>query len=200
MITRQTRQEFSADVRRAKGILEDLGGREVVGYRAPTFSITKGTEWALEVLFENDLLYDASVYPIRHDRYGIPAAPRFPYAAIERGGRRLWEFPGPTLRLAGITLPAAGGGYLRLFPYRWARAAIRATNRTGRTMTVFAHPWEFDAGLPDVKLPWVAHVRHYGGIRGNGKKLRRLLSEFRFAPLIDVLRRLERKSRAGEGG
>ncbi|MDD5557265.1 MAG: DUF3473 domain-containing protein [bacterium] len=191
MITRQTPEEFRDDVRRAKAVLEDLGGTAVAGYRAPTFSVTAGTRWALDVLLESGFLYDASVYPIRHDRYGIPSAPRFPHVAAERGGRRLWEFPGPTLRLAGMTLPAAGGGYLRLFPCRWSRMAIRRANRAGRPLTVFAHPWEFDEGLPVFPLPRLARLRHYGGIRGNARKLRRLLGEFRFEPLGAIARRLE---------
>lgn len=187
MITRQCRGEFDRDIKRSKKLLEDLWGREIKGYRAPTFSITKDSQWALEVLWENGFYYDSSIYPIRHDRYGIPGAPRYPYVALERGGRALWEFPGPTLRAAGVTLPAAGGGYLRLFPYAWTRAAILAAHREGQPVNVYAHPWEFDRGLPRVELPLIASLRHYGGIKGNARKIRRLLQEFRFAPVGDVI-------------
>jgi polysaccharide deacetylase family protein (PEP-CTERM system associated) len=111
MITKQQRNEFDEDVGRSKRLLEDLCGKEIKGYRAPTFSIIERTLWALEVLLDNGFHYDSSIYPIRHDRYGIPGAPRFPYVALMRDGRSLWEFPGPTVRACRLTLPAAGGGY-----------------------------------------------------------------------------------------
>lgn len=195
MITKQSREEFSRDVARARGLLEKASGARVDGYRAPTFSVTEKTRWALEVLWEQGFAYDASIYPIRHDRYGIPASPRFPYVAVDRGGRRLWEYPGFTRRLAGMTLPAAGGGYLRLLPYAWTRSAVRAAHREGKPAAVFAHPWEFDPGLPDAPLPRLAHWRHYGGIAKNAAKLERLLDEFRFAPVGEVLAGLERGQR-----
>lgn len=187
MITRQRRDEFDGDVKRSKRLLEDLWGKEVKGYRAPTFSITGETEWALDVLLENGFHYDSSIYPIRHDRYGIPGAPRAPYVALMRDGRSLWEFPGATVRACGLTLPAAGGGYLRLLPYAWTRRAVLAAHREGQPVNVYAHPWEFDCDLPRVKLPPVARFRHYGGIKGNARKLRRLLGEFRFAPMGEVI-------------
>ena len=192
MITRQCREEFDREVKRSKMILEDLCGVEIRGYRAPTFSITKDTQWALEVLWENGFYYDSSIYPIRHDRYGIPGAPRFPYIALEREERALWEFPGPTMRVGGVTLPAAGGGYLRLFPYALTRAAILAAHREGQPVNVYAHPWEFDRGLPRVELPLISSLRHYGGIKGNARKIRRLLDEFRFAPMGEIVEKLER--------
>ena len=196
MITRQTREEFARDVRRARELLEDAAGTRVAGYRAPTFSVTERTRWALEVLLDQGIGYDASIYPIRHDRYGIPGSPRFPYVVLEGGGRRLWEYPGFTRRIAGMTLPAAGGGYLRLLPYAWTRGAIRAAHREGRPAAVFAHPWEFDARLPVAPLPRLARLRHYGGISRNAAKLERLLEEFRFAPVGELLASLD----ASRGG
>jgi polysaccharide deacetylase family protein (PEP-CTERM system associated) len=187
MITRQRRDEFDGDVKRSKKLLEDLCGKEIKGYRAPTFSITGRTGWALEVLLENGFHYDSSIYPIRHDRYGIPGAPRFPYVALMRDGRSLWEFPGPTVCACRLTLPAAGGGYLRLFPYAWTRRAMLAAHSTGQPVNVYAHPWEFDCGLPRVELPLVARFRHYGGIKDNASKLKRLFGEFRFAPMGEVI-------------
>ena len=187
MITRQRRDEFDGDIKRSKRLIEDLCGKEIKGYRAPTFSVTGRTEWALEVLLENGFHYDSSIYPIRHDRYGIPGAPRFPYVALMRDGRSLWEFPGPTMYACGLTLPAAGGGYLRLFPYAWTRRALLTAHRVGRPVNVYAHPWEFDCTFPRVELPLVARFRHYGGIKKNSMKLRRLLGEFSFAPMGDVI-------------
>ncbi len=191
MITKQSRGDFEEDLKRARGVLEDIYGKRVRGYRAPTFSITEEARWALEILCANGFHYDSSIYPIRHDRYGIPNSPRFPYPVVERGGRRLWEFPGPTKRIAGATLPAAGGGYLRLFPYWWASSAVRAANRIGQPVNVYAHPWEFDDSLPIVSLPAVARFRHYRGIRGNARKLRGLLKEFRFAPMGEIIDKLQ---------
>lgn len=194
MITRQSRQEFRDEVTRAKKMLEDIAGQPVRGYRAPTFSVTRDTIWALDLLLESGVSYDSSIFPIRHDRYGIPGSPRFPYIAINRGGKALWEFPGTTIRVAGATLPAAGGGYLRLFPYRWTRAALRVLNRAGHPANIYAHPWEFDAGLPRVRLPLASRLRHYGGIRRNAAKLRRILAEFRCAPMGRVLDRIAGRS------
>lgn len=187
MITKQSRGEFTRDVASARELLERIAGTRIAGYRAPTFSVTEKTGWALEVLLDQGFAYDASIYPIRHDRYGIPDSPRFPYVVLERGGRRLWEYPGFTRRFAGMTLPAAGGGYLRLFPFAWTRDAIRAAHRAGKPAAVFAHPWEFDTGLPAAPLPLLGRLRHYGGIGGNLAKLERLLGEFRFAPVGEVL-------------
>ena len=200
MITRQGRGEFERDLERAAAVIEEAGGRRVRGYRAPTFSVTKETRWALDVLWERGFSYDASIYPIRHDRYGIPSAPRFPHVVIDREGRRLWEFPGPTLRIGRMVLPAAGGGYLRLFPYRWARTALRAFAREGNPAVVFVHPWEFDRELPRVPLPAVSRIRHYGGIARNAAKLRRLLSEFRFAPAGEVIGELDERYLACDAG
>lgn len=193
MITRQDRVSFEEDLRRARGVIEELAGVRVLGYRAATFSITEKTKWALEALWENGFFFDSSIYPIHHDRYGIPSAPRFPFIAVEKEGRALWEVPGPTMRIGRVTLPAAGGGYLRLFPYLFTREAIRRANRSGYPVNVFAHPWEFDNELPKVKLPLVSRVRHYGGIGRNRRKLRRLIEEFHFAPMGDVVDKLQRE-------
>jgi polysaccharide deacetylase family protein (PEP-CTERM system associated) len=191
MITKQSRKGFEEDIDRARGILEGITGERVSGYRAPTFSITEETRWALDVLCGNGFLYDSSIYPIHHDRYGIPGSPRYPYVVMERGGRTLWEFPGPTMRIAAMVLPAAGGGYLRLFPRWWTRAAVKAAHRVDRPANVYAHPWEFDRGLPEVKLPLVSRFRHYRGISGNLKKLRRLMEEFQFIPMGEVIKELQ---------
>ena len=186
MITMQSRAEFQEDAKTAKTVLEELSGKNVRGYRAPTFSVTRETLWALELLWEMGFAYDSSIYPIRHDRYGIPGSPRVPYIAVEREGRALWEFPGATIRIAGITLPAAGGGYLRLFPYSWTRAAIRAMNRRGRPANIFAHPWEFDLELPRVDLPLLslrqtAGWPEYGLHSGQGHPVRDQLQQRRYS-------------------
>jgi len=187
MATRMSRGEFGEDIRKAKSILEDLAGSEVRGYRAPTFSIKRENLWALDAVLEAGFSYDSSIYPIRHDRYGIPGSPRFPYPVLKKDAGELWEFPLTTISFAGLTLPAAGGGYLRLLPYGWTRMAMKKANRLGRPANVFAHPWEFDAALPRVDLPQLARYRHYGGIAGNRAKLTRLLDDFRCAPMCEII-------------
>ena len=116
LISTQTREEFRADVRRAKSSLEDITGREVIGYRAPTYSIMRETLWALDVLVEEGFRYDSSIFPIHHDRYGIPGADRYPHT-IRCAAGEITEFPPSTVRFAGMNIPMAGGGYFRLMPY-----------------------------------------------------------------------------------
>ncbi|MCX6357180.1 MAG: DUF3473 domain-containing protein [Candidatus Aureabacteria bacterium] len=197
MITRLSRGEFDRDLTRARTVLEQAGGAAMGGYRAPTFSITSNTLWALDALLDQGFTYDASIYPIRHDRYGIPGARRFPHIVSRRGGRVLWEFPGMTVRIAGVTLPAGGGGYLRLFPYAWTARAIRQAHRNGEPANVFAHPWEFDTELPRPGLKTLSRFRHYGGISRNARTLARLLGEFRFAPMGEVI---SARAAGGRGG
>lgn len=179
--------EFRDDVRRSKQVLEDLVGQPVTGYRAPSFSITRKSLWALDVLVEEGYLYDASIFPVRHDRYGIPDAPRHSYA-LERSGRPLSEVPPSTIRLGGQNLAVAGGGYFRLLPYGWTRSGMRRLNRQEQRPAIFyLHPWEIDTGQPRLPVGLVTRLRHYGNLGRTAERLARLLDEFRFAPVADVL-------------
>jgi polysaccharide deacetylase family protein (PEP-CTERM system associated) len=176
----QTPEEFRRDVRRAKGILESVGGTGVFGYRAPSYSVTGRSLWALEVLAEEGYLYDASIFPIRHDRYGIPNAPRHPHL-VGSEARPLLEIPASTARLCGMNLPIGGGGYFRLLPYWWTRWGIARVNKVERRPAVFyLHPWEIDADQPRLKAPWVSAFRHYTNLRLTEGRLHRLLVDFRF--------------------
>ena len=186
MITQMTPEAFRDDVRTAKRALEDLGGVRVEGYRAPTFSVVRDTLWALEVLREEGFRYDASVFPIRHDRYGIPDAPRAPHAITEGPGAGLVEFPSSTVRVMGRNLPAGGGGYLRLLPMAYTRAALRAVMRDAPAM-VYLHPWEIDAMQPRFGLGRLATLRSYRNVDETEQRLASLLREFDFAPARDVL-------------
>ena len=179
---------FRQDVRRSKQILEDLVGQPVVGYRAPSFSITRKSLWALDVLLEEGYRYDASIFPVRHDRYGIPDAPRHAYTMSLEAGT-LVELPPSTIRVGGQNLAVAGGGYFRLLPYGWTRLGLaRLNRREGRPAIFYLHPWEIDTEQPRLAVGLATRLRHYGNLGRTLGRLDRLLSEFRFGRVSDVLR------------
>lgn len=183
----QTRSAFRQDVRRAKSLLEDAAGAKVRGYRAPSYSIVPRSLWALDVLIEEGYQYDASIFPIRHDRYGIPVSARQPYV-IRRPGGTLIEAPGSTVRWAGMNLPVAGGGYFRILPYAWTRRGIaRVTNVERRPVIFYLHPWEIDADQPRLPAGLVSRFRHYRNLHQTESRLRQLLQDFPWAPLARVL-------------
>jgi polysaccharide deacetylase family protein (PEP-CTERM system associated) len=170
--------EFDADVVRAKALLEDIGGVEVRGYRAPSFSIGKRNPWAFDSLARAGYRYSSSVYPIRHDHYGMPDAPRFAYAAREG----LIEVPVTTLRIAAQNLPSSGGGYFRLLPYAVSRWLIRQVNRRdGQAAVFYFHPWEIDPQQPRVPgIDAKTRFRHYLNLGRMERRLQRLLTDFRW--------------------
>jgi polysaccharide deacetylase family protein (PEP-CTERM system associated) len=180
----QSPAEFANDVQRAKALLEDIGGRAVQGYRAPSFSIGHANPWAFDVLQEAGYKYSSSVYPVQHDHYGMPDAPRFPYAA--RPG--LLEIPITTTRLLGRNLPAGGGGYFRLAPYRVSRWAIERVNAQDRRPAVFYfHPWEIDPGQPRVAgTSLKTRFRHYVNLARTEGRLERLLQDFHWGRVDEV--------------
>ena len=188
MLTRLSRAELVDDLRRAKESIEDAAGVAVVGYRAPTFSMVRTTLWSLEALAEVGFRYDSSIFPIVHDRYGIPDAARFPHRLAAGPGREIAEFPLSTLSALGWRFPVAGGGYFRLLPYAVTRWALRHLNRHERQPgIVYLHPWELDPGQPRMPVGRFTHLRHSVNIRTTEMKLGRLLDEFQFAPVRDVL-------------
>jgi polysaccharide deacetylase family protein (PEP-CTERM system associated) len=188
MITRMSRAEFSDDLRWAKATVEDAAGVAVIGYRAPTFSVVRETLWSLEILAKAGFQYDSSIFPIVHDRYGIPDAPRFPHRMAAGPGMAIAEFPLSTVARFRWRLPVAGGGYFRLLPYTVTSWALRQLNlREGQPAIVYLHPWEIDPGQPRLPVRRLAHFRHSVNIGTTASKLRRLLQEFDFAPVRDVL-------------
>ena len=196
MISRLTPQEFAEDVKRAKKVIEDIAGTRVIGYRAPTFSVTRQTLWSLEVLMEAGFRYDSSIFPIVHDRYGIPDAPRFAHRIpifvnripIVGNGCAMAELPLSTLSVFGQRLPVAGGGYFRLLPYGLTRLAIRHLNKVERQpAVVYLHPWELDRQQPRLSVGRLTRLRHSINIDETEDKLCRLLADFRFAPAAQVL-------------
>jgi polysaccharide deacetylase family protein (PEP-CTERM system associated) len=183
----QTRAAFRDDVRRAKGLLESTGGTAVHGFRAPSYSVTPRSLWALDVLIEEGYRYDASIFPIRHDRYGIPLSGRHAYV-LKRDAGSLVEAPASTVRFGTMNLPIAGGGYFRLLPYAWTHMGIARLNRHERKPAIFyIHPWELDPAQPRLKAGPLSRLRHYANLSKTEARFRRLLADFRFAPLSTVL-------------
>jgi polysaccharide deacetylase family protein (PEP-CTERM system associated) len=191
-VHRFTPASFREDVSQSKDVLEQITGQPVVGYRAPTFSIMVGTAWALDVLVGLGLEYDSSIYPVRHDRYGVPQAPRSPFRA-QGGEGTILELPPATLRTCGLNLPMGGGGYFRLFPLFMTRWAIRQTLR--RTVPpvamLYFHPWEFDPEQQRLPLPLLNRWRTYVGISKTRANLETLLRSYRFARAMDVARQID---------
>jgi polysaccharide deacetylase family protein (PEP-CTERM system associated) len=182
-----TREEFREDVRRTKAILEELSGEPVIGYRAPSFSIVQDNLWCLDVLQELGFEYDSSLFPIAHDRYGIAGGSRLPYYHTLSGGKRMLEFPPSTVRLLGQNVPVAGGGYFRLFPYRFIRWAIRRLNQhEGAPAIVYLHPWEIDPAQPRINGSLLNRFRHYVNLKKTEPRLRRLLKDFQFVPIREL--------------
>jgi polysaccharide deacetylase family protein (PEP-CTERM system associated) len=169
---------FSDDIRRARSLLEDIGGTAVIGYRAPSFSIGKRNLWAFDCIAAAGYRYSSSVYPVRHDHYGMPDAPRFPYRV--RDG--LMELPVTTTRLFGRNLPAGGGGYFRLAPYHLSRWAIARVNRDELRPAIFYfHPWEIDPEQPRIEgIGLKTRLRHYLNLHRTKSRLKRLLSDFQW--------------------
>lgn len=175
-----TPRQFREDVQAAKIALESATGQPVVGFRAPSYSIIQSSMWAIDVLIEEGYLYDASIFPIHHDRYGIPNSPRHAHV-IERPAGSLIEIPGSTVRVGRVNLPVAGGGYFRLLPYAWTRWGIRRVNDVERQPVVFyTHPWELDPDQPRMKVGVATRMRHYGGLQRTVERLKRLMHDFEF--------------------
>lgn len=186
---------FAEDLRKSKDALEQVTGEPVVGYRAPTFSVVRQTNWAIDVLAEEGFLYDSSIFPVRHDRYGVPGAPRVPFLA--RGqDHALLELPPATLRLLWNNLPIGGGGYFRLFPLFLMEMALWQLRhkRFPRVATLYFHPWEFDPDQARLPLRRLNGFRTYVGLQGSGGKLNQLLRRHSFTRAIEVASRLERDS------
>ncbi len=177
-VTSQKPDEFRADVRRTRLLLEDIAGQPVVGYRAASYSVTLDTLWALDILGEEGYRYSSSICPIRHDHYGIPEFPRFACRLAEDG---ILEVPVTTTVVAGRNIPCGGGGWFRLAPYAYSRWALRRVNRECQPAVFYLHPWEIDPGQPRVEgLSARTRFRHYLNLRLTQPRLERLLDDFRW--------------------
>lgn len=184
----QTPDAFRDETRRAKQVLEDVIGARVRGYRAASFSITARNPWALDVLAETGFEYDSSVAPMRHDIYGWPDGPQVPGRITTPSGASIVEFPVMLARWGGSRVPVAGGGYFRILPYRLVTAGLRQINRRQQQPFFFyLHPWEIDPGQPRVAAGLKSRLRHYTGLARCESRMQRLMDEFRFGAMEDVL-------------
>jgi polysaccharide deacetylase family protein (PEP-CTERM system associated) len=185
-VTEQTPHAFRQSVHDTKLLLEDLAGAPVLGFRAPSFSITPGHEWALDVLLEEGYLYDSSLFPVSRSGYGYPDGHRDPHW-LDRPAGRLLEIPPAVWRRWGVSVPAGGGAYFRVLPYSLTRAALRDCERRGVPGTFYIHPWELDPDQPRLDVSLLTGLRHYTGLRRVADRLERLLQEFRFTAAGDLI-------------
>ena len=181
----QNPKSFREDVEKAKNILEDIIGEEVIGYRAPTYSITKNTLWALDILEELGFQYDSSIFPIYHDNYGIPDAPRLPH---KLPGRSLAEFPISTLKVGRYNLPISGGGYFRLLPYPITKMALGFLERKNEPFIFYIHPWELNPDIQRIPgMSALSRFRTYVGINHTAARFSHLITDFTFTTTRQVL-------------
>jgi polysaccharide deacetylase family protein (PEP-CTERM system associated) len=182
-----TRDQFRSDIVTARDLLADQVQRPVIAYRAPSFSIVAGTLWGLDILVEEGFRIDSSIFPVRHDLYGIPGAERFPHWRRTASGGTVFEFPPSTVHFLGNDLGVGGGGYLRLLPYAWTRRGLTQINeKEKQPAMVYFHPWEIDPGQPRYRAPMRSRFRHYTNLSRMEGKIRRLMRDFRFDTVSSV--------------
>jgi len=191
LVYEQSHEEFHKETLRAKKLLEDVTGSAVLGYRAASYSIVRKSLWALDILVELGFAYDSSIFPVRHDRYGIPDAERAPHRLPTPGGKVIVEWPLSTARILGFKIPVSGGGYFRLLPYWLTRQGLNSINRDeARPFIFYLHPWEIDPEQPRVSANWLSRFRHYTNLDKTEERLQLLLREFRFGTTRDGLAQL----------
>jgi polysaccharide deacetylase family protein (PEP-CTERM system associated) len=187
-VVTQTPEQFRRETRDSKQLLEDLVQVPIVGYRAATYSITDQSLWALDILQEEGFLYDSSIFPVRHDRYGIPDAKTAPHRLETPGGKSIVEYPLTATQIFGVNLPVAGGGYFRLLPYGLTRWGLRRVLAEGRAVAFYLHPWEVDPAQPRIAgARWRSRFRHYLNLDRTLNRLNRLLKDFQFGTMRDCL-------------
>lgn len=186
LIYNQTPKVFREETRKSKQILEDALASPVSGYRAASYSITAQSRWALDILCEEGFSWDSSIFPVHHDRYGMPGTPHEPYILKAPGGGTLKEFPLSTCPIGTYRLPIAGGGYFRLFPYWLTQWGLRRINRGGQPFIFYLHPWEIDPGQPRLSVKPLSRFRHYNNLEKCKGRLERLLGAFRFSTVSDA--------------
>lgn len=191
LVYNQSPEVFREETRKSKAILEDITGEPITGYRAASYSITAQSRWALDILCEEGFTWDSSIFPVHHDRYGMPGTPHQPYLLEAPGGGTLREFPLSTCPLGNYRMPIAGGGYFRLYPYALSRWGLGKINRAGQPFIFYLHPWEIDTGQPRLKVKAFSRFRHYNNLDKCMNRLERLLNDFEFGSVSDVMDAIE---------
>lgn len=187
LIYNQRSEVFREETRRSKSLLEDIIQLPVRGYRAASYSITRRSLWALDVIAESGYIYDSSIFPVHHDRYGIPDAPVSPYRLKTPEGQFLLEFPLSTATVLGLRMPMAGGGYFRLYPYALTKYGLGQINRRKQPFIFYLHPWEIDTDQPRIKAKLLSRFRHYNNLGKCEGRLQQLINDFHFATAWEVL-------------
>jgi len=188
LVYNQSPDVFKEETIRSKNILEDITQARVRGYRAASYSITDQSMWALDILAETGFDYDSSIFPVRHDRYGVPNAPEYPYHLKTPQGSSIIEFPLSTAKIFLYRVPVAGGGYFRLYPYWLSKAGLKQINRKEKPFIFYLHPWEIDPDQPRISASWFSQFRHYNNLGKCESRLRNLLTEFSFDTVMGVLK------------
>ena len=190
LVYNQSPDVFREETVLAKKILEDITQQPVLGYRAASYSITEKSKWALDVLVESGFVYDSSIFPVRHDRYGMPNTPEHPYRLKTPAGNSIIEFPLSTVKIINYRLPIAGGGYFRLYPYWFSKLGLSQINRQQKQFIFYLHPWEIDPEQPKISASWFSRFRHYNNLDKCEARLRNLMTDFKFGTTLDVLNTL----------
>ena len=188
LVYNQTPELFYSETSKSKEILENIIGKEVTGYRAASYSITRKSLWALDILCELGFSYDSSIFPVYHDRYGIADSPSVPHMLVSPNGSRIIEYPLSVFKLGSYNLPVAGGGYFRLYPYWLTRFFYNAINKKDLSFVFYMHPWEIDADQPRIKTNWFSEFRHYNNLDKTENRLIRLLNDFKFIGMSEYLK------------
>ena len=179
-------EEFNEEIVRTNDAIMSITGKRPIGFRAPIFSIIKGTYWAFDILLDNGYKYDSSIFPVLNYRYGVVKADRFRHMITADSGRQIVELPITTGRLFGVNLPVGGGAYFRIWPYAVTKWGFRQVNKSGRPGMFYVHPWEIDSDPPKTEMPLRIHLTHYHRLGSTLKKLDKLLSDFKFSSAADV--------------
>ena len=190
LIYNQSIDVFREETIRSKAILEDIIQQPILGYRAASYSITEKSKWALDIIAESGFIYDSSIFPVRHDRYGMPDTPEHPYRLETPAGHSIIEFPLSTAKVVNYRIPIAGGGYFRLYPYWLSKMGLRQINRQQKPFIFYLHPWEVDPEQPRIDASWFSRFRHYNNLDKCEDRLKNLLSDFQFGTTWDVLNSL----------
>jgi polysaccharide deacetylase family protein (PEP-CTERM system associated) len=192
LVYRQTPAAFTEDLERSLRLLRTISGQPVTGYRAPSFSITRESAWAVPILMDHGVEYDSSVLPAQRAYCGVPDAPRGPWIIRSEPGRTLTELPPSTLQILRHNVPFCGGGYFRFLPYRIVQWGLRRINRAGLPGVVYLHPWELDPDHPVLPIRWSHRFQHYVNLHSTEAKLRQLLRDFQFVPMNELLTAVQR--------